>query len=113
MGKQTRRPTVLDPSARLPATHRFCFVAPPPRIRLKGIDAPEWKQTCTDPKGQAWSCGQAGAQELQSHIGGRELTCARHGVDRYNRILAVCSAPDGSDVNAWIVRQGWALASGD
>ena len=72
------------------------------RIRLQGIDAPEWKQTCTDPKGQAWSCGQAAAQELQSHIGGRELTCARHGVDRYNRILAVCSAPDGSDVNAWI-----------
>jgi endonuclease YncB( thermonuclease family) len=83
------------------------------RIRLQGIDAPEWKQTCVDPKGQAWPCGQAAARELQSHIGGRELTCARHGVDRYNRILATCSAPDGSDVNAWIVRQGWALASGD
>jgi len=83
------------------------------RIRLQGIDAPEWKQTCVDPKGQAWPCGQAAAREVQSHIGGRELTCARHGVDRYNRILATCSAPDGSDVNAWIVRQGWALASGD
>jgi Staphylococcal nuclease homologue len=81
------------------------------RIRLEGIDAPEWSQTCVDPKGQTWLCGQSAAQQLRSYIDGRELTCARHGVDRYNRILAVCSVPDGADVNAWIVRQGWALAS--
>src|SRR3954471_11587734 len=56
------------------------------RIRLEGIDAPEWRQTCVAPKGQTWSCGQTAAQELRSHIGGRELTCARHGVDRYNRM---------------------------
>ena len=83
------------------------------RIRLEGIDAPEWRQTCVDPKGQMWSCGQTAAQELRSYVGGRELTCARHGVDRYNRILATCSVPDGSDLNAWIIRQGWAVASGD
>ncbi len=83
------------------------------RIRLEGIHAPEWRQTCVDPKGQTWSCGQTAAQELRSHIGGRELTCARHGVDRYNRILATCSVPDGSDLNAWIIKQGWAIASGD
>jgi endonuclease YncB( thermonuclease family) len=83
------------------------------RIRLEGIDAPEWSQTCVDPKGQTWLCGQSAAQQVRSYIDGRELTCARHGVDRYNRILAVCSAPDGADLNAWIVRQGWALASGD
>ena len=83
------------------------------RIRLEGIDALEWKQTCVDPKGQTWSCGQTAAQELRSYIGGWELTCARHGVDRYNRILATCSVPDGSDLNAWVIRQGWAVASGD
>ena len=83
------------------------------RIRLEGIDAPEWRQTCIDPKGQTWSCGQTAAQELRSYIGGRELTYARHGVDRYNRILATCSVSDGSDVNAWMIRQGWAVASGD
>ena len=83
------------------------------RIRLEGIDAPELRQTCIDPKGQMWSCGQTAAQELRSYVGGRELTCARHGVDRYNRILATCSVPDGSDVNAWVIRQGWAVASGD
>jgi hypothetical protein len=28
------------------------------------------------------------------------------------RVLAVCKLPDGSEVNAWLVRQGWALATG-
>ena len=80
---------------------------------LGGDRCPERRQTCVDPKGQTGSCGQTAAQELRNYIGGRELTCARHGVDRYNRILATCTVPDGSDVNAWIIRQGWAVASGD
>jgi endonuclease YncB( thermonuclease family) len=142
LGKPTRCPAGRDPSGRSTAVRRFRLLgfyayqhwtaAPASpligrarvldgdsleisgaRIRLEGIDAPEWRQTCVDPKGQMWSCGQTAAQELRSYIGGRELTCARHGVDRYNRILATCSVPDGSDVNAWIIRQGWAVASGD
>jgi endonuclease YncB( thermonuclease family) len=27
-------------------------------------------------------------------------------------VLAVCTLSDGSDVNAWLVQQGWAVASG-
>ena len=83
------------------------------QLRLEGIDAPESDQTCVDAKGQTWSCGKASAQELRHHVAGRELTCTVSGRDKYQRMLAFCSAPDGSDVNAWIVRQGWALAFGD
>jgi endonuclease YncB( thermonuclease family) len=54
-----------------------------------------------------------GGPELRSHIGGRELTCARHGVDRYNRILATCTVPDGFRHQCLDHRQGWAVASGD
>jgi len=82
------------------------------RIRLEDIDAPEANQTCVDLKGQAWPCGKTATDELRAHINGRELNCQPSGVDRYRRMLAVCSLPDGSDVNAWMVRQGWALASG-
>ena len=82
------------------------------RIRLEGIDAPESDQTCTDPKGKTWPCGRAATSELKAHIRGRELTCNRRAFDRYRRVLAVCSLPDGSDINAWMVRQGWALAYG-
>ena len=82
------------------------------RVRLEGIDAPELNQSCTDSRGQPWSCGRTAAQELRSHIAGRELRCEPSGRDRYDRMLAICVLPDGSDVNAWLVRQGWALASG-
>jgi len=82
------------------------------RIRLEGIDALESNQSCTDSKGQAWPCGRTATDELRAHVGGRELTCRSSGLDRYHRHLAVCSLPDGSDVNAWMVRQGWAVATG-
>jgi Staphylococcal nuclease homologue len=81
-------------------------------IRLEGIDAPETDQTCTDANGKSWPCGQTATRELRGFIGGRELTCDKRAEDRYGRTLAVCKLPDGSDVNAWLVHQGWALATG-
>lgn len=83
------------------------------RIRLAGIDAPEWDQTCLDSNGRPWACGRAAARELKRHISGNRLTCQSDGLDKYRRILAICSAADGSDINAWMVRQGWAVAFGD
>jgi endonuclease YncB( thermonuclease family) len=80
------------------------------RIRLQGIDAPESNQSCTDAGNRAWPCGRAAAHELIELIAGRPLKCEASGLDRYRRVLAVCALPDGSDVNAWMVQQGWALA---
>src|SRR6476660_8446775 len=81
-------------------------------IRLEGIDAPESDQTCTDAKGKTWPCGRAAASELRARIRGQELTCQRRAFDKYQRVLAVCTLPDGSDINVWMVQQGWALAYG-
>jgi endonuclease YncB( thermonuclease family) len=80
------------------------------RIRLAGIDAPESDQTCTDAGNRVWRCGRAATQVLVEHLAARPLKCQASGLDRYRRVLAVCALPDGSDVNAWMVRQGWALA---
>ena len=82
------------------------------RVRLEAIDAPETEQTCADARGHLWPCGQTAAHELKAYVAGRELSCASTGIDRYRRVLAVCSLSGGSDVNAWMVRQGWALAYG-
>jgi endonuclease YncB( thermonuclease family) len=82
------------------------------RIRLEDIDAPEANQTCVDARGQAWPCGKAATDELRAHINGREVSCRPGGFDRYRRVLAVCALPDGSDLNAWMVREGWAVATG-
>jgi endonuclease YncB( thermonuclease family) len=81
-------------------------------IRLDGIDAPELDQTCTDSKGGTWPCGRATANELRVHIRAQELTCHRRASDKYKRVIAVCNLPDGSDINAWMVQQGWAVAYG-
>jgi endonuclease YncB( thermonuclease family) len=80
------------------------------RIRLRGIDAPESNQTCTDAGNRKWLCGRTATHELIGHLAGRPLKCESSGLDRYRRVLAVCALPDGSDVNAWMVQQGWALA---
>lgn len=81
-------------------------------IRLEGIDAPEWDQTCVDSNGQSWRCGLAARHQLREHIRGRELTCRPRAFDRYGRTVATCALPDGEDVNAWLVRQGFAIAAG-
>jgi endonuclease YncB( thermonuclease family) len=82
------------------------------RIRLQGIDAPEWHQTCTDAGGATWPCGRRAARELGMLIKDASLTCKPSEYDRYDRILAVCTLPEGTELNAWLVRQGWAVAFG-
>lgn len=79
------------------------------RIRLWGIDAPEHDQPCvTD--GQAYRCGQKTALSLSDRIGRYPVTCDPRGTDRYGRTIAVCGTPATSDLSAWMVSQGWALA---
>jgi endonuclease YncB( thermonuclease family) len=80
------------------------------RIRLEAIDAPELHQSCHDANGRVWPCGSVAARELRTVINGREVRCEPSHLDQYRRVLAICYGPDGTDINAWMVRQGWALA---
>lgn len=79
------------------------------RIRLHGVDAPEAAQTCKDADGKDYRCGQVAALALADHIGKRIVTCDPRETDRYGRVVAVCRA-DAEDLNAWMVRQGHAIA---
>jgi endonuclease YncB( thermonuclease family) len=79
-------------------------------IRLQGIDAPEWDQSCTDAEGRAWLCGRAATRQLKERTRGQQLTCRPSARDRYGRVLAACSLQDGTELNAWMVREGWAVA---
>ncbi|WP_206607761.1 thermonuclease family protein [Ferruginivarius sediminum] len=78
------------------------------RFRLRGIDAPESRQSCRH-DGRRWPCGRDSTRALENRIGAATVRCKGDGRDRYERVLAVCYA-DGTDLNAWMVRQGWALA---
>ena len=79
-------------------------------IRLFGIDAPEYKQHCYDLDGKAWPCGIQAKKELIKHIDGRILSCKRIKTDQYQRILSECFLPNQESINAWIVRNGWAVS---
>jgi len=78
------------------------------RVRLHGIDAPESAQQCRQ-KGRHWPCGRRAAFALADRIGRRPVRCDGRERDRYGRLVAVCYQ-GGTDLNAWMVREGWALA---
>lgn len=78
------------------------------RIRLHGIDAPEWDQTCTK-GGEKYSCGQAATAALKMMVADRGVNCQGKDVDRYGRIVAVCFVGK-ADINARMVMLGWALS---
>ncbi|MGB3852273.1 MAG: thermonuclease family protein [Tunicatimonas sp.] len=79
------------------------------RIRLHGIDAPESSQWCTDASGTTVRCGQQAALALDSLLNGRTCRCEVVDTDRYGRAVATCYVGE-ININAWLVRQGWALA---
>ena len=78
------------------------------RIRFYGIDAPETDQLCYL-NGETNHCGQRAAIALADKIGNHVVSCAPKDRDKYGRTVAVCHVQD-IDLNAWMVRNGWALA---
>jgi endonuclease YncB( thermonuclease family) len=79
-------------------------------IRLFGIDAPEFAQTCSR-GGRPWNCGREAADALRAMTAGREIVCRPRDRDRYGRTVAVCLA-GGLDLGAAMVKGGLAVAYG-
>ncbi len=78
-------------------------------IRLNGIDAPEYRQTCRDKIGRNWECGKEAAHALRSLVAGRMVECTGLDADRYGRLVSRCRVGD-LVLNAEMVRLGWAIA---
>ncbi len=78
-------------------------------IRLHGIDAPEYRQTCRDKHGSEYSCGKQATNALRGLVGKQEVSCTSIETDRYGRAVAVCRI-GGLEINGEMVRLGWAIA---
>lgn len=78
------------------------------RIRLYGIDAPEPNQKCTA-DGREWACGQEAIFALAFEMAEHWVTCTGDDRDTDGQLIAVCTLGP-YDLNARIVRGGWALA---
>jgi endonuclease YncB( thermonuclease family) len=77
-------------------------------LRLIGIDAPEFDQTCTRAS-TSYPCGREATDRLAALVAGRRVACALHRRDQYGRLLATCRA--GSvDVGERMVTTGWAVS---
>jgi endonuclease YncB( thermonuclease family) len=78
-------------------------------VRLHGIDAPEYRQTCLDENGRDWACGKEAARFLRGLVKGRAVDCRPVERDRYGRLVADCRAGDIS-LNDEMLRSGFAVA---
>ncbi|MCV0387484.1 MAG: thermonuclease family protein [Nitrobacter sp.] len=78
------------------------------RIRLIGVDAPESDQLCRGDNSLQYRCGAKAANELARFIAGRPVSCKSVDVDRYRRVVAICSV-GGRDIGEWMVRVGLAF----
>jgi endonuclease YncB( thermonuclease family) len=80
-------------------------------LRLEGIDAPEYRQTCRR-DGAPEPCGRQAREALVALVSRGVPRCRVEGHDRYGRGLARCSMGE-QDVNRAMVEQGHAVAFGD
>lgn len=78
-------------------------------IRLHGIDAPEYRQTCKTSSGVSQPCGKLARDQLSKLIRNSKLVCRTLEQDRYGRQVSTCKAGD-VDINREMVRLGWAIA---
>lgn len=80
------------------------------RLRLEGIDAPEYRQACGSQSGNGeWQCGRQARQAL-ARLVARDTVCRGGATDRYGRVLVRCRRGD-LDVNEEMVRLGFAVSS--
>lgn len=78
-------------------------------IRLHGIDAPEYRQTCRADTGKNEACGKMARDALSQLIRNAKVSCRTLEQDRYGRQVSVCKV-DNTDINREMVRLGWAIA---
>lgn len=81
-------------------------------IRLLGIDAPEYAQTCKSAQNdQVYNCGKNAARNLRQLLSAGNVNCKGSEFDKYERFLAVCYSGD-VEINRKMVSDGWAVSFG-
>lgn len=79
------------------------------RIRLDGIDAPEFLQICRNQNEEEYACGQKALEFAENFLkaGHPECRCLPQ-KDKYNRELCECFV-NGESLNKALVAAGWAV----
>ncbi len=80
------------------------------KIRLEGIDAPEFSQTCSGKTGP-YACGREAKKQLAALAKGGIVECSGWQNDKYGRFLGTCIAGK-TEMNRQMVLSGWAVSYG-
>ncbi len=81
------------------------------KLRLEGIDAPEYLQVCKSGKAN-YPCGREARKHLEQLISKRAVDCKGWQHDKYGRLLVRCSVGQ-QELNRQMVSSGWAVSYGD
>ena len=81
-------------------------------IRLHGIEAPDAEQLC-EIDGKSWLCGWEATNALAHIVGRHWVSCRQNGLNEGDVVDAICFAGNVLNINAWMVRNGWATAQND
>lgn len=79
-------------------------------FRLYGMDAPEYRQTCTDAAAREWPCGKAARLQLAALAASGSIACEVKAKDKYLREVARCSSATVPDLSEAMVSAGLALS---
>jgi endonuclease YncB( thermonuclease family) len=107
---QATRSVIQANTQKVIAADGDSFIIGANKLRLKGIDAPEYNQNCTDEAGQQWQCGKAARGSLETLLAEARLSCEAEVRDRYGRALSTCSTVQTQDIAAAQVRAGMAVS---
>jgi endonuclease YncB( thermonuclease family) len=105
----TREPVPVG-SKTLKVADGDSFSAGTRKLRLDGIDAPEYAQTCKDANGAAWECGKAARAALEQLLREPGLACNAEAQDKYARSIANCGNGRVPDIAAVQVANGMAVS---
>jgi endonuclease YncB( thermonuclease family) len=78
-------------------------------VRLAGLDAPDLGQLCVSGFGRVFDCHRAAVLFLEAATRGNRVSCEVLGRDPTGMRVGRC-AVRGLDLNAMMVRAGWAFA---
>ena len=77
-------------------------------VRLFGLDAPEYNQTCFDAENKEYACGQVSRNFLVELAHKKQVKCIYAEKDKYDRFLSKCFVGEVS-INQELVKNGMAV----
>ncbi|MCO6176645.1 thermonuclease family protein [Ciceribacter sp. RN22] len=79
------------------------------RVRLAGVMPTAVGRRCPSGGGAPWPCGVVARTQQRMLIRNRTVACDQTGANEKDMLVTVCRV-GGTDIGAWLVRNGWAEA---